>query len=132
MQLYEANLPIDSGLLVPWMAHSLPDKVMAATPIGLLGARHVLVSDAKKPCRTPLATGLPQNRTASDGQGPRQQPFRLRADLIKPEAAGKPCGDETFVRIGSQAAGSVCLATPNQPLSLDSSGLCATDVSVIA
>src|SRR5215212_2521660 len=38
MQPYEANLPIDSGLFVPWMAYSPPDRVMAATPIGLLGA----------------------------------------------------------------------------------------------
>src|SRR5215211_1861170 len=38
MQPYEANLPIDSGLLVPWMAYSPPESVMAATPIGLLGA----------------------------------------------------------------------------------------------
>src|SRR5215218_2607887 len=79
MQPYEANLPIDSGLLVPWMACSPPESVMAATPIGLLGASHVLVSEAKKPCRTPLATGLHQNRTASDGQKPRLQLFRLRA-----------------------------------------------------
>src|SRR5215207_6242594 len=42
-----------------------PDSVMAAMPTGLLGASHVLVSEAKKPCRTPLATGLHQNRTAS-------------------------------------------------------------------
>src|SRR3954454_11218908 len=42
-----ANLPIDSGRLVPWMAYSPPDRVMAATPIGLLGASHVLVSEAK-------------------------------------------------------------------------------------
>src|SRR3954469_7045276 len=38
MQPYGADLPIDSGLLVPWMAYSPPDRVMAATPIGLLGA----------------------------------------------------------------------------------------------
>src|SRR3954469_17632414 len=38
MQPYEANLPIDSGLFVPWMAYSPPESVMAATPIGLLGA----------------------------------------------------------------------------------------------
>src|SRR5215212_1140751 len=38
MQPYEANLPIDSGRLVPWMAYSPPESVMAATPIGLLGA----------------------------------------------------------------------------------------------
>src|SRR5215211_8208385 len=71
MQPYESNVPIDSGLFVPWMAYSPPDRVMAATPIGLLGASHVPVSEAKKPCRTPLATGLHQNRTASDGQEPR-------------------------------------------------------------
>src|SRR4051795_8080813 len=58
------------------MGYSPPDRVMAATPIGLLGALHVLVSEAKKPCRTPLATGLHRNRTASDGQEPRLQPSR--------------------------------------------------------
>src|SRR3954449_11244726 len=38
MQPYEANVPIDSGRLVPWIAYSPPDSVMAATPIGLFGA----------------------------------------------------------------------------------------------
>src|SRR5829696_8009876 len=38
MQPYEANVPIDSGRFVPWMAYSPPETVMAATPIGLLGA----------------------------------------------------------------------------------------------
>src|SRR3954469_8464114 len=38
MQPYEANLPIDSGRLVPCMAYSPPERVRAATPIGLLGA----------------------------------------------------------------------------------------------
>src|SRR5215210_5168453 len=38
MQPYEAKVPIDSGLLVPWMAYSPPESVMAATPIGLFGA----------------------------------------------------------------------------------------------
>src|SRR3954453_4691211 len=118
------------------MAYLPPDSVMAAMPIGLLGASHVLVSEAKKPCRTPLATGLHRNRTASDGQKPRLQPFRLRAvcgrDLIKPEAAGKSCGDATFVRNGYQAAGSVCLAAPNQLLILDKSVLSATDMAGVA
>src|SRR6266446_9627460 len=29
--------PIDSGRLVPWIAYSPPDKVRAATPMGLWG-----------------------------------------------------------------------------------------------
>src|SRR3954451_18996559 len=90
MQPQEANLPIDSGLLVPWMAYLPPDSVMAAMPIGLLGASHVLVSEAKKPCRTPLATGLHRNRTASDGQEPRLQPFRLRAGSYQTKPPGSP------------------------------------------
>src|SRR4051794_41310448 len=38
MQPYEANVPIESGRFVPWIAYSPPESVMAATPIGLLGA----------------------------------------------------------------------------------------------
>src|SRR5215213_5450275 len=38
MQPYEANVPIEDGLLAPWMAYSPPDRVMAAIPIGLFGA----------------------------------------------------------------------------------------------
>src|SRR3954468_4443471 len=38
MQPYEANVPIESGRFVPWIAYSPPESVVAATPIGLLGA----------------------------------------------------------------------------------------------
>src|SRR5215210_696370 len=38
MQPYEANVPIEDGLFVPWMAYSPPERVMAAAPIGLFGA----------------------------------------------------------------------------------------------
>src|SRR5215207_4701896 len=108
MQPYEANLPIDSGLLVPWMAYSPPESVMAATPIGSLGASHVLVSEAKKPPAALLW------RQGSIGTGRHQTDKSLACscsgcgrDLIKPEAAGKPCGDETFVAlVGFRGGGS--------------------------
>ena len=32
MQPYEANVPINSGRFVPWMAYSPPDRVSAADP----------------------------------------------------------------------------------------------------
>src|SRR5215207_6189801 len=38
MQPYEANVPIDSGRFVPWIAYSPPDRVSARGPIGLPGS----------------------------------------------------------------------------------------------
>src|SRR3954471_17517442 len=132
MQPYEANLPTDSGLLVPWMAYLPPDSVMAAMPIGLLGVA--------RPCvRSEEALPHSSWRQGSIGTGRHQTDKSLACScsgcgpvLIRREAAGKPCGDETFVRNGFQAAGSLCLAAPNQLLILDKSVLSATDMAGVA
>src|SRR3954451_24180259 len=74
-----------------------------------------------------------QMGTGHNNPSPRELPLSNQARFNhKPEAAGKPCGDATFVRNGFQAAGSVCLAAPNQLLILDKSVLSATDVAGVA
>src|SRR3954470_21605358 len=62
-QPYEANLPIDSGLLVPWMAYSPPDRVMAPTPIGLLGAPPGITSGSAGLSALTSAGGVQAGRT---------------------------------------------------------------------
>src|SRR5579864_5896496 len=37
IQPWDTKPPIDPGLLVPWMAYSVPASVIAATPIGFCG-----------------------------------------------------------------------------------------------
>src|ERR1700759_1464963 len=37
MQPYDTKPPTEPGMLVPWMAYSPPESVIAATPIGLRG-----------------------------------------------------------------------------------------------
>src|SRR5215204_5703855 len=37
MQPYDAKVPIEDGLLVPWIAYSPPESVSARGPIGLPG-----------------------------------------------------------------------------------------------
>src|SRR3954465_8443445 len=114
------------------MAYSPPDRVMAATPIGLLARRTSLCQKRRSPAALLWRQG-------SIGTGRHQTDKSLACSrsgcgpvLIRREAAGKPCGDETFVRNGFQAAGSLCLAAPNQLLILEKNGLSATDGAGVA